>query len=116
MTGFAVFLSVVVIVVAFDMWLDRKFPCDCGRIRRWYFYTQHERAGVMMGRALWSTAFMVYAFINVDWFFGHVMAVLAVWGWRRWWFHEKDKLKKKAAKLAGKVGFNRHGRLVVTTK
>jgi hypothetical protein len=104
---------VLFVVLALDFWVDRRFPCSCGRERPWYVLARHERAGVMLGRALIVTAVAITSLITVSWFWGPVGALVAAYNWRRWYFHEKDKLKKKAAKLAGVVGFNDHGKLVV---
>jgi hypothetical protein len=101
------------VVIILDLWVDRKFPCTCGRQRPWYFMARHERAGVMLGRALIVTTVVIVSLVTLSWFWGPVGALIATYNWRRWYFHEKDKLKKKAAKLAGVVGFNDHGKLVV---
>lgn len=113
MTSWLIIGVVWAAFVALDMWLDHRFPCTCGRMRSGYFFTQHERAGVMMGRAIWMTMITAIMLVGLSWILGPLFALLATWHWRRWWFHEKDKLKKKAAKLAGVVGFNAHGKLVV---
>jgi hypothetical protein len=101
------------VVRAIDTWLDRKFTCDCGRERPWYFTVYHPRGGVFLGRAIWNTMLIVLCVLIAARVGGVITAMLAIWTWRAWWFHEKDKLKKKAAKALGVVSFNKHGKIVV---
>lgn len=105
--------AIGLVIIVIDNWLDRKFPCTCGRARGAYYSAQHERAGLMAGRAIWSTAITVWLLIGMSWVLGPIFALLTTYMWRRWWFHEKDKLKKRAAKAAGVVSINQHGKLVV---
>lgn len=113
MTGFLLGCAIGLVIIIIDSWLNRKFPCSCGRSRAWYFEAQHERAGLMLARCIYVTGWTVVLLVTSSWFLGPIFALLTTWWWRRWWFHEKDKLKKKAAKTAGAVGFNQHGKLVV---
>lgn len=99
------------------MYLQLRYRCDCGRQRLPYFYIVHEKAWVM---SLWIPFLLpgtVSAFFGDDWW-NYIVAItntlLLAFHIRKWWFHEKDKMKKKATKLAGRVRQNSHGRLVVT--
>lgn len=113
LTAYLPWIALGVALFFFDVWLEKKLPCDCGRSRGWYFFAQHERAGLMLARAIWTTVWTIIFLLGLSWVVGPLLALASTWHWRRWWFHEKDKLKKKAAKAAGVVGFNEHGKLVV---
>lgn len=116
MTVFLVMAALCLAVVWVDIQLDRRFPCDCSRTRMPYYHVQHERAGVMLGRAIWCSVIVTILLLGLSWILGPIFALVATFLWRRWWFHEKDKLKKKAAKALGAVSFDKHGRLVVVNK
>lgn len=113
MPDWVIIVAVIVGINVFDTWLERRFPCTCGRSRGWYYVARHVRAGVMLGRAIWATGITVLLLLSLSWIAGPLTALWSTYLWRVWWFHEKDKMQRKAAKAAGKVTLNSHGRLVV---
>jgi hypothetical protein len=111
-TAVLVVLGMLAVAVAI-ITVQVKNPCDCRRSRLPYFAIWHERGWAMLLWVYWLIPFTVLAFVNLNWFSAPINMLLIAWHLRRWWFHEKEKMKKKAAKLAGRVGLNSHGRLVV---
>lgn len=98
-----------------------KWPCGCGRTRLWYFLSGHAHPRLLLLDALALTAYNVWGVLSGvgddfdGWLvMGVIVAVSSTtWVWRRWWFHEKGKIKRRAAKAAGSVVVTEHGRLAV---
>ena len=112
------FILCVGLGFAINRFFDR-FPCDCGRQRLPYFAKDHNKVWTMIFWAVIVTICVAVDFIDavVKPSFSNdllvvVFSLLAFYYWRGVWFHEKDKIKK-AAKAAGRVFVNQHGRLKV---
>lgn len=96
-----------------------RFPCHCGRQRLPYFDKNHNKVWTMIFWATLVTLCVVVDFTTAiikPGFQNDLIAVffslMSFYYWRGVWFHEKDKIKK-AAKAAGRVFVNQHGRLKV---
>lgn len=109
-------VAVLIAAAMVIMYLQFRFQCDCGRSRPPYFFKVHEKSWVMSLWILFVLPGTVSAFFGdhpLHYVTAVVNTLLLAFHVRKWWFHEKDKMKKRAAKLAGRVGLNSHGRLVV---
>lgn len=108
-------IGVAFAVAAAFIFVQFKNPCDCGRSRSPYFARQHEKGWAMLFWVYWLVPFTVISFVEVNYLSAPINALLLCFHVRRCWLHEKDKMKKKAAKALGRVTTNHHGRLVVDT-
>ena len=105
--------GVLALFIMLVIYLERRFPCKCGRMDFPYYPPKHEAGRVMLGYAIFFTVYnaiwivtmqsVTSVFIGVPIVCYHIL---------RTWRHEKDKIKK-AAKGLGRITITQHGTLKV---
>lgn len=105
---------ITVIVV---LWrLEGRHDCGCGRARFPYFHREHSPGWLMLTRVVltWIAALWLIAERPGDYFTGVLWLLLGAFMTRRWWLHEKGKIKR-AARARGRVIVDGFGRLRVAS-
>jgi hypothetical protein len=108
--GVWTFICLVAVWVLISLAILVRFPCKCGRQRMPYFSPTHEKpmwiyVALWIGLSIWDLA--TWELLGE----GIALLWLAFYS-LRWYYHEKDKVKK-TLKALGRVRVNHHGRLVV---
>lgn len=107
-----IYIAGLLAMIAITLWLDTRFPCNCGRERRPYFHKEHEKLWLMLVYSVLATIASVVFILQISWIASIIMSLVAVYDWYRIYYHEKDKIRK-ALRSMGRVVIGGYGKLKV---
>lgn len=107
---FSDFLFAFVVTLCISSFFKHA-TCPCRREHKPYFYRSHINRLHMLLWMLSSFAYLVVHIVQGSLVLSIVYVCFSVFSWRAWWFHEKDRMQRKAKRAWGRIVVNEHGRL-----